>query len=80
MTTKLSQERCSVESCKRLLQLADYRVAEDDIHEAVSVLNQAIVSVKQAEQDSTEGRGELRALKIRIYRQLAELFRRMSRL
>jgi hypothetical protein len=48
MTADHSKEKFGAESCNRLLQLADYLVAEGDIHEAISVLNQAIVSVKQA--------------------------------
>lgn len=80
MTTKHSQGKCELESCKRLLQLANYRLAEDDIHEAVSVLNQAILSVKQAESDLTQDAEELRSIKITIYRQLAHLFKEMGRM
>ena len=74
MNDEISKTKSGLESCRRMLLLADFRAQEGDLHEAISVLKEALVSVKQASIEDSCLEGEANQLKVRIFLQLATIY------
>jgi hypothetical protein len=75
------KEKVDIESCKRIVLLARYRVEEDDLHEAFILFQEALMltnpSSCQEEEECTEATCRLR---YNIFLEIGELLIRMGRL
>lgn len=71
--------KIEVESCRRLVSLAQYRISENDTHEALSVLHEAFMLANPTSYSEEEAES-IRSLRCEICISLCEQLIKLGRL
>jgi hypothetical protein len=75
-----SNEKANLESCKQIVLLARYRVEEDDLSEAMTLFQEALMLTNPTHYHEEEYKEAICRLRCDIFLELGDLLIRMGRL